>query len=140
MKASKSFLPLLAAALLVGSSCSSDSSDPGDENNPRADASTEVPAADAAPNNNNSPDAMPADNGALCAEPGSLGNSEGVGLYCTTNAMCTGAASLCTVVQQADAPPFCTKVCFSDDTCGEDATCETNGGAIGGCTPTCLTQ
>jgi hypothetical protein len=88
-------------------------------------------------------DAAPgaADADVLCAEPGAVGNSLGVGKYCQSQADCAGQeASFCTVVTSPDAPPFCTKICFGTDPdeCGEDASCEGDGGPLKGCTPACL--
>lgn len=80
--------------------------------------------------------------GPACASPGAEGNEIGVGRYCTPDGdECADLdASICTVAIQDDAPPFCTKFCFSDDDCGSDATCEDNGGPVSGCAPLCLQE
>jgi hypothetical protein len=83
----------------------------------------------------------PPSNGAVCAEPGAMGNEKGVGKYCTPGGNeCSGNgdATLCTVDFEASAPPFCTMICFSPGDCGSSATCESMGG-LSGCAPACLT-
>jgi hypothetical protein len=77
--------------------------------------------------------------GVPCAEPGAMGNDLGVGQYCQTDGDCNGlSASFCTVAHEPSAPPFCTMPCFGDGDCGQDATCEDNGGPLKGCVPGCL--
>lgn len=74
-----------------------------------------------------------------CVPPGAEGNSKGVGKYCTRGGFqcpAFGFAKFCTVDFQADAPPFCTNQCGSDDDCGEDAVCTSDDSGRFGCTPT----
>src|SRR5690349_533034 len=62
-----------------------------------------------------------------CGHVGDLGNSKGVGQYCTTNSQCTGSAKICSYAYAPDKKSYiCTTVCFSatDTTsCGEGAAC-----------------
>lgn len=44
-------------------------------------------------------------------------------------------AKFCTVDFEADAPPFCTNQCGTDEDCGEDAACTTDESGRYGCTP-----
>ena len=136
---------ILAVSLLTSIACSSDDDDDpqggtaadaqvGGADGPLGSADATPGAADA----NLGPDA---DTANLCAEPGAVGNSDGVGKYCQSSDDCTGqSAGICTISQQPDAPPFCTKVCFGfGDECGDNATCEGDG-TLKGCTPACITD
>ena len=82
--------------------------------------------------------------GALCAAPGAVGNSQGVGEYCTPGGgECDDneGATYCTVDYEEGAPAFCTTPCFGDDDCGEGATCESQEGQpLDGCVPACVTE
>jgi len=76
--------------------------------------------------------------------PGTMGNSKGVGKYCDGLGDCSGhEATLCATLGDPTAH-FCTKVCDAampaDVQCGENATCECNGGSTCGCTPAACTQ
>lgn len=79
-----------------------------------------------------------------CGHPGDLGNSKGVGQYCTTNAQCTGSAKICSYAYAPDKKSYiCTTVCFSatDTTsCGEGAICaKDSSSGLFGCVPmTCV--
>lgn len=133
---------IFVVSLLASIACStSDSDDPQDSAADAQVVSADGPlgSADAMPGAADANIGPDADTANLCAEPGAVGNSAGVGKYCQTNADCGGqSASLCTIVQQPDAPPFCTKVCFGvGDECGENASCEGDG-TLKGCTPTCV--
>jgi len=78
-----------------------------------------------------------------CAAPGAVGNAEGVGEYCTAGGgECddNDGATYCTIDYEDGAPPFCTKPCFGDGECGDSASCESNGGPLSGCTPTCVLE
>jgi len=83
--------------------------------------------------------------GAGCGEPCALGNSFGVGMYCTEGGGECGdtpnrLAPFCTVDFDPSAPAFCTRPCDPDmdvvEMCGEDALCmaDSEGGDTG-CVP-----
>ena len=62
-----------------------------------------------------------------CGHPGDVGNSLGVGKFCTTLSDCTSntKATLCTTLGSSD-EFFCTMLCSSTgaaDQCGENARC-----------------
>ena len=129
-----------AGAFLGAAGCVAESDpDPGEQADASSIAGERVDAAPGAGAADAAPGQADASTGDLCAEPGAVGNSMGVGKYCQSDADCSGqAAGLCTVVQQSDAPPFCTKVCFgAGDECGPDASCEGDG-LLRGCAPKCL--
>jgi len=72
-----------------------------------------------------------------CVRPCDKGNSRGVGKFCTKGGHeCDDnqSATICTVNADDTAPPFCTKPCADDTTCGVDAKCtgDTRGK---GCVP-----
>ncbi len=71
----------------------------------------------------------------LCGHPGDTGNSLGVGKYCTKLSDCTSntKATLCTILG-SDNTYFCTFACTGSDLgseCGENATCQCQGGQCG---------
>jgi hypothetical protein len=68
-----------------------------------------------------------------------LGNSIGVGRYCTPGGgECADtpnrAAPFCTADQSDEGLWFCTRTCADDDQCGENARCLGQGGPMG-CVP-----
>ena len=146
------WISIVFAMFLASCTSASDSNDPPDPGpDPQGpgdpgpgmdddDDSSEQPGTpDAAFTGGPSPDAAVA--GPLCAEPGATGNSKGVGEYCTAGGgECddNDGATYCTIDYQDGAPPFCTMVCFGDSTCAEGASCESDGGSLSGCTPSCL--
>jgi hypothetical protein len=72
--------------------------------------------------------------------PPAQGNTKGVGRPCTKNGgQCRGSgAPFCTVdVSSTTTLAFCTKICFSSDQCGPNATCASNPRSPGmkGCVP-----
>jgi hypothetical protein len=90
---------------------------------------------DAAP-----PDASPDAFFTICGEPGDLGNSVGVGRFCTELGDCieTVDAPLCANFGDP-AAHFCTNLCDDDadagpPSCGEGASCACGEGGCG-CTP-----
>jgi hypothetical protein len=94
-------------------------------------------AADATPTD------APSDAASACGNPGDVGNSLGVGKYCTKARDCVGlAALLCATAGNPD-NHFCTKSCSpqhdSGTECGEGATCTCDprgcGCTLNGCTP-----
>jgi hypothetical protein len=131
------------AALLLLAGCDAGADD-HDHDDTAPDAATSEPVADASPMTTDAaasaPDAAPDTPGEpLCAEPGAEGNSKGVGRYCTPGGgECQGTdAPFCTVDFESDADPFCTTFCISDSSCGEDASCQSQGGQSG-CVPDCI--
>lgn len=71
-----------------------------------------------------------------CGHPGDLGNTLGVGKYCTQIPDCSGlTAGICAILGDPNAH-FCTKTCMqgSTDACGSDATCACQGSQCG-CVP-----
>ncbi len=73
-----------------------------------------------------------------CIPEGAPGNSHGVGKWCSKGGFQCGIfsfAKFCTVDFEADAPPFCTNQCKTDEDCGEDAACTTDESGRYGCTP-----
>lgn len=82
----------------------------------------------------------PGDGGASssCIPEGAPGNSKSVGKWCSKGGFQCGVfsfAKFCTVDFQADAPPFCTNQCSTNEDCGEDAACTTDESGRYGCTP-----
>ena len=88
-----------------------------------------------------------------CGKPGDVGNSKGVGTFCTSLGDCTGQAVFCSSLGNGNTPSagdtyFCTIYpCHVGDAgtaneCGENATCScgSQGGTTGcACTPdSCL--
>jgi hypothetical protein len=77
-----------------------------------------------------------------CGQPCELGNSVGVGRYCTAGGreclrFATQHAPFCTVDFDPMARPYCTGPCASNGQCGESATCRFSpDGGTGGCVPT----
>ncbi len=70
-----------------------------------------------------------------CGFPGDKGNSLGVGKFCTSLEDCRDnpRATLCTTIANDD-NFFCTFACTADggaDQCGENATCQCQGGRCG---------
>jgi hypothetical protein len=128
-------MPLVCASLLALYACSSSTTAPPATNTGK-DAGTSGTDAGT----------KCGDAGYACGQPCDPGNSLGVGKFC--NALeCEGLkAGLCaTLGDPANAPPdqqehFCTFPCTSPDAggaadeCGENATCECQGGQCG-CTP-----
>jgi hypothetical protein len=98
------------------------------------------PAADAG-----SPglDAGPVDGGydPSCSQPGTPGNSKGVGKFCTPHGTeCQGQhAGFCSVTFDSTATQwFCTTPCSCDSECGENAICTgdpSNPNSLLGCVP-----
>lgn len=74
----------------------------------------------------------PPDAAASCGQPGYMGNSIGVGKYCTTLNDCPSTAPFCATLGSADAH-FCTTMCTSttDTACGDNAACECPTGGCG---------
>jgi hypothetical protein len=77
--------------------------------------------------------------------PPAAGNDRGVGAPCTNaGGQCRGTgAPFCTLDVQPAAPfAFCTKICWSNDQCGLDATCASNPSnpAMKGCVPNACLQ
>jgi hypothetical protein len=75
------------------------------------------------------------DMASICGHPGDTGNSLGVGKYCKTLGDCTSntKATLCSILG-SDNSYFCTFVCTGSDLgseCGENATCQCQGGQCG---------
>jgi hypothetical protein len=73
-----------------------------------------------------------------CNGPCELGNSFGVGRYCTAGGgECAGSkAGFCTVDFNPTDLAFCTRPCSDDSQCGEDATCRSeDGSGPMGCVP-----
>jgi hypothetical protein len=81
----------------------------------------------------------------LCGKPGDVGNSKGVGKYCTKLDDCAtnGMATLCSTLGNDPQHPendtfFCLFTCTASSPsgyCGENAACQCQGGDCG-CTPT----
>jgi hypothetical protein len=78
----------------------------------------------------------------LCGGECALGNSMGVGRFCSAGGGECGdsSAPFCTVDYQADAPAFCTRPCDPGgnvlDECGENALCTSEDGqGPAGCVP-----
>jgi hypothetical protein len=119
----------VVAALVSVGGCSSSSSSP-------ATGQDDAGAADSAP------DVVCGDAGYACGQPCDPGNSIGVGYFCNTISDCevTPQAHLCATLGNPD-EHFCTFICDpgpdggdAGDPCGENATCECQGGQCG-CTP-----
>jgi hypothetical protein len=76
------------------------------------------------------------DMASLCGHPGDTGNSLGVGKYCTSLGDCTSntKATLCSILG-SDNTYFCTFACSGtadlSTECGENATCQCQGGQCG---------
>ncbi len=75
------------------------------------------------------------DLGSLCGHPGDVGNSLGVGKYCTKLSDCSSntKATLCSTLG-SDNEFFCTMPCMNGgpaDQCGDNATCQCQGGRCG---------
>lgn len=72
----------------------------------------------------------------ICGHPGDVGNSIGVGMYCTRISDCTKKASLCTTLGSNNTF-FCTRSCDPGSDmglvaqCGENARCACQGGQCG---------
>ena len=82
-----------------------------------------------------------------CGHPGDVGNSLGVGKFCTNQGPdCSGngMANLCSALVNGQTPSptdsyFCSFTCASSDppgTCGENAACLCNSGGSCACIPT----
>lgn len=73
------------------------------------------------------PDTGPMPPAGSCAQPGDVGNENGVGQFCTpTGGECSGnpLAGLCLAsLSPSDGQWFCTRLCTSDTMCGTDAVC-----------------
>lgn len=69
-----------------------------------------------------------------CGHPGDVGNSLGVGKYCTKLSDCASnpKATLCTILGSSD-NFFCTFSCSGPTSteCGENASCQCQGGQCG---------
>lgn len=69
-----------------------------------------------------------------CGHPGDVGNSLGVGKYCSKLSDCAGngQATLCTILGSNDTF-FCTFACSdaASTECGEDASCQCQGTQCG---------
>jgi hypothetical protein len=76
--------------------------------------------------------------GSSCGQPCDVGNSLGVGRYCTKGGgQCNKNPApflFCTVDEDSTAQPFCTGSCTMDEQCGENAYCNGQGG-LSGCVP-----
>jgi hypothetical protein len=73
--------------------------------------------------------------GDLCARPCDLGNSRGVGKYCTTAKDCEGNQSAVFCAGSLEpTKPFCTKPCTDDASCGPEAKCLGDSRGMG-CVP-----
>lgn len=62
-----------------------------------------------------------------CAQPGDVGNDQGVGTFCTARGnQCAGhAANLClAALAPTQGQWFCTHLCTTSDQCGANATCD----------------
>jgi hypothetical protein len=73
-----------------------------------------------------------------CGKPGELGNSLGVGKYCTRGGhecASNSFALFCTVTYEPSAPAFCTNACTRDPDCGDGAYCSGSGMGLTGCLP-----
>jgi hypothetical protein len=120
-----------------------------------APAPTPAPAPDAGPAQVDSGTASPvADAGATpdagygdvmiptsCGMPGEVGNSLGVGKYCTTSTDCLGntQATLCATLGNPNMQ-FCTFLCIQGDStaCGTGASCACQSGECGCVPDSCL--
>jgi hypothetical protein len=82
----------------------------------------------------------PAPPDSICGAPCDVGNSKGVGKFCTKIDDCVDnpSATICVVAfTPKNRAYFCTLPCSGPSdttTCGENATCECSGGQCG-CTP-----
>ena len=114
----------------------------GDDNSNNGDANTNVPAdLSVTPA---SPDMQLL---SRCGHPGDVGNSLGVGKFCTNQGPdCSGngMANLCSALVNGQTPSaddsyFCSFTCSSSDppgTCGDNATCLCNASSQCACIPT----
>jgi hypothetical protein len=85
----------------------------------------------------------------LCGKPGDIGNSKGVGKFCTSLADCAGngMATLCSILGNDPANPqdntyFCLFTCDATSPagyCGENAICQCSNQGCG-CTPSACMQ
>ena len=73
----------------------------------------------------------------ICGHPGDVGNSIGVGMFCTMLSDCTKKASLCTTLGSSNTF-FCTRTCDPNSDmgivaqCGDgNARCACQGGQCG---------
>ena len=119
---------ILAALFLFAAACTTTTSGPGDDM--MGDH-----------HNNETPDADTGGLNTQCGHMGDPGNALGVGKYCDGLTDCFGLnAGICATLGDPNAH-FCTKLCSqSGDAaqCGDNASCECQGGQCG-CTPTaCL--
>ena len=75
----------------------------------------------------------------ICGHPGDVGNSVGVGKFCTVESDCSGntLATICTQLDPTSGAYFCTVPCTAGDggtNCGENAHCACgSGGSQSGC-------
>jgi hypothetical protein len=79
----------------------------------------------------------------VCGKPGDVGNSLGIGKYCTTETDCPATAPLCSNIENTDGGKlntfFCVQVCDGCNTaevCGSGAVCGCLVPGECGCTPT----
>jgi hypothetical protein len=77
----------------------------------------------------------------ICGHPGDTGNSLGVGKFCMTLSDCSSnaKATLCSTLGSSDSY-FCTFVCSgpTDTSCGDNATCQCQGGQCGCYPSSCM--
>jgi hypothetical protein len=127
------FYRLVCSALLVVAGCGSSSNDNGDGGG-AADLAASTGGADMALLSR-------------CGHPGDVGNSVGVGKFCTNQGPdCTGngKATMCSALFNGQTPSasdayFCSFQCFMTDppgTCGENAACLCNASSLCACIPT----
>jgi hypothetical protein len=126
---------LLSALILCTIACTAGSdggpSGPGSSGNPPPGGDT-VDAPMTQP-----PPTVDAPASTKCGKPGDMGNSLGVGKYCTQLTDCFGLkAGICAILGGDPNQTFCTMSCTMGSTtaCGENAMCACQGGQCG-CVP-----
>jgi hypothetical protein len=138
--------PAPSASPSTGVDAGAPSPAPGvDAGSPQVDSGTAAPSADASVTADGG---TPPDGGygdvtipTSCGMPGDVGNSLGVGMYCTSVAQCLGntQATLCATLGNPNMQ-FCTFLCTqgSPTACGTGASCECQSGECGCVPDSCL--